>query len=78
MTLKTPSPDDDWTPPAGTTKRLCPDCRNWFASRGALSCPTCLATAGKTRKRTVSVYDPFIGASSRPAASAGSRARVAR
>jgi len=47
MTLRKPVPDDDWTPPAGTTKRLCPQCKRWHASRGNEVCFICQPRVSK-------------------------------
>jgi len=32
---------ENWEPPAGTTKRKCPSCLQWFASRGNRICLIC-------------------------------------
>lgn len=57
--------EPDWEAPPGTTKRKCPSCRHWFASRdGATVCPTCKSPSSGSayqRGRSVSPFDPMGG-----------------
>jgi hypothetical protein len=57
---------DDWTPPAGMTKRVCLDCKKPFSSRGLSRCANCIALAPQRRMRAGD-DDPFLDAGQRPA-----------
>lgn len=49
---------DDWQPPPGMTKRICPRCSKAFASRGNLTCANCLA---KPPRQNVTPFEPVVG-----------------
>jgi hypothetical protein len=53
--MKATQSSDDWTPLAGMTKRTCAACRKPFASRGLLTCASCLANP--RRRPSESAFD---------------------
>jgi hypothetical protein len=42
---------DDWTPPAGMTKRVCADCEKPFSSRALSRCANCISIAPHRKMR---------------------------